>query len=84
MLVDSQFQRGLQHRSCVRQSIELKKDFSEKNARHHPVRFFRGAKFEMQDGIAGSALRLQSLCQGEAKKLVVRLTSNEGLELVDA
>lgn len=79
-LVDGEFERGLKFKARFGFATELQVKFSEKDAGHHPVRFFRDAEFEVLHRIEQPVLGDESLREAEAEKLVVGLTRDEGGE----
>ena len=83
-LFDGEFERGLELEPGFGFAAEFEVKFPEKNARHHPVRFFGDAELEVLDRVDESVLRDQSLREAEAEELVVRLASDEGSESLGA
>ena len=71
--LEALFKPGLRFRF----SVETEEGFPEENARHHPLRFFRGAGNQMFERIGRLVFRQQGLGETETKKLVVRLAGNK-------
>lgn len=84
MLLDREAQRRFEQRLRFGAAAQLKEQFPEQDARHHPIGFFCHAGFEVGNGVRRAALADERLRQAEPEQLVVRLTFDERLKLGDA
>ena len=70
MLFDGEGERGFDQRLRFGAAAELEQQFSEENAGHHPVGFFRDAEFEMRDRLGRAVGCDQRLRETEPEHLV--------------
>lgn len=83
-LVDRELKGGLEERAGFRAAVEREEEFTEENAGHHPVGFFRDAEFVVRNGVGRAAGGGERLGEAEAEEFVVGLLRDEFFELGDA
>ena len=81
MLIDRQLQRRCEQQLGSGGSAAGEQEFSQQNARHHPVSFPGYAKLVVRNCLGSTPVGFQRLSQAETKEFVLRLLCDEGLKL---
>src|SRR6185503_6108196 len=84
MLLDGQPQRVFQQHPRLCATLERQQQFPQQDSRHHPVAFFRHAKFIMRNRVGPTSFGGKRLRQAETEQLVIRLLSDENFKLLRA
>lgn len=84
LLFDGELQRFLQQRFRFNVATQLHLQFTEEDARHHPVALFGHAKRQVRFRLGIPVLGDQRLGQAKPKTFVVRLSSDQFLKTFDS
>ena len=84
VLLDGEAEGFFQPRAGFFGTPQMKQAFGEKNAGHHPVSFFLGAKLQVLDGVGLAGLGEEGLREAEAKQFVVGLPGHQSEKMLGA